>query len=215
MEVIFYQKKENYIATAAYTEETAEELFAEIGPELSEDEKLHLKSFKHPKRKKEWLALRVFLKRTTGNYPGIAYNEFGKPILPGSQQISISHSNNYVAFVLSPSGRPGIDIELMNKNIRRTAHKFTKLSQLPPIPDAKLKRHLYTLWCGKETLFKIYEKGELDFKKHLHIYGGKKSESGELTGLIKKGNAEKHCRLYYEFLIHQNKEIIITYGFEI
>ena len=70
---------------------------------------------KSQKRILEILAVRVLLKEMCGNVK-LDYNEYGAPILDNNKNISISHSKQLVAIIVSEF-KSAIDIEIISKRI--------------------------------------------------------------------------------------------------
>jgi phosphopantetheinyl transferase len=86
---------------------------------------------------------------------------------------SISHTKNWVACIISSQKEVGIDIEICNPKIEQIAAKF--LSDIESIQiknNCNLQNYLqyHTLyWCAKETMFKWWGKGKVDYKKMIKI----------------------------------------------
>ena len=75
------------------TQETLNELLKLSRP-------FDLTKFKTEKRKKEFLASRLLVQEISQNTI-ITYNEFGAPVLDNGKYISISHSKEMVAIIIS------------------------------------------------------------------------------------------------------------------
>ena len=93
---------------------------------------------------------------------------YGKPYLDNSPiAVSFSHSKHMVACMIDMNGQAvGIDIEIIRESIRGIAHKFHTPNDSVPLEET-LAHHL--VWGGKEVLYKIYAKKELDFIDHLSV----------------------------------------------
>src|SRR4051794_17611349 len=87
--------------------EATEELKSMV--KLSAEEEKIIQSFNSVKRVREFLAVRLALQKEFDPSAGIRYNEFGKPLL-SDLHLSISHSGNYIAMMISENNC-GIDIE--------------------------------------------------------------------------------------------------------
>ena len=150
--------------------ETADELQALV--HLTEAELTHLGSFRNDTRKKHWLACRALLRHLLAPYPAIiSYDENNKPFLPsGSHHISLSHAGEYAAAVYSKTSPVGIDIEQLKDRVERVKDRFMQGSELDSIVAEKRIEHLYIHWCGKEALYKLYGKPELDFRNDIYIH---------------------------------------------
>ena len=118
--------------------------------------------------------------------------------VPSKHSISISHTNNFVAVLISDCAHVGIDLETIQPRIEEIAKRFVTMEEEKFIePDKKIIYH-HVIWGTKETLFKIYSKGELNFLEDLHVKKFLFEEQGELTGEIAKGIYKKEFRVFYE-----------------
>ena len=121
------------------------------------------------RRRLEWLAGKYLVQLLTDFKFKIVKDAFGKPHLEGSDvQISISHSSEYAAAIVSPNP-VGIDIQEVTPRLDRIAWRVmndNKLQQLDPVHRLD---HLHTYWCAKEALYKAYGWRELDFRKNIVI----------------------------------------------
>ncbi|MDH6306668.1 4'-phosphopantetheinyl transferase [Parabacteroides sp. PF5-5] len=137
--------------------------------------------FEH--RKREWLAVRVLLKELLGEESLIAYYDDGAPCLSAKDlNISISHTKDYVAVLLSPRLPVGIDIEYRGKRILNVRSRFLSEEESDFIDAKQEIEHLLICWCAKETLFKVMRQQEVDFIRHLHLLPFPYNTSGSLTG---------------------------------
>jgi len=106
-------------------EESADELLAQL--QLKEHELSYLDTLINGKRNLHWLSTRVLLRRMmdTDNYIDCKVDSSGKPYLSNfPHHISLSHSYDYAAVMVSKNKAVGIDIELVKDKIERIAHKF-------------------------------------------------------------------------------------------
>lgn len=125
----------------------------------------------HWHKRLQHLAGRYLLQELFPDFPYrlIEIADTRKPFLPNEKyHFSISHCGNYAAVIISTGQRVGIDIELVTSKIEKIKHKFLNDCELDlfPIADKKL---LTLFWSVKETVFKWYGNGEVDFKKHINI----------------------------------------------
>ena len=161
-----------------YTKENCQIVIWDITESLEELTKLgsgiDISKFKSEKRKKEFLACELLLNEISPNIT-ITYNEFGVPELDNGQHISISHSKNLVAIIISKT-KVGLDIEQISDKPLRLSLKFisTKAHQNLTQEKATL------IWSCKEAIFKWYQKGNIDFKKDIKIDEFDTKEKGEV-----------------------------------
>ena len=122
-----------------------------------------LDEIKSQKRKLETLALRALLKDICGNVK-LDYNKYGAPVLENNKKISISHSKQLVAIVVSEF-KSAVDIEIISKRILKIKDKF--ISTYDNINESQLD--LTIAWSTKECIFKWYQKGGVNFKDDILI----------------------------------------------
>lgn len=94
------------------------------------------------------------------------YDENGKPHLKDGKQISITHSFNFSAVIVSDL-TVGIDIEKQRDKITIIAHKFIdyEFNYLNE-KDIDYVKKLTAIWCVKESLYKLFATPGLSFKAH-------------------------------------------------
>jgi phosphopantetheinyl transferase len=139
----------------------------------------------HPHKRLQHLAGRYLLKEL---FPGFPYQliriaETRKPFIQNeSYHFSISHCKEYAAAIVSTSQRVGVDVEMITTKVLKIKHKFLGMAeqeiiaQMAPVNSDYYIQIMTTAWSIKETLFKWYGDGELDFIDHLQI------EAFKITG---------------------------------
>jgi phosphopantetheinyl transferase len=126
-----------------------------------------------------------------------------KPFLQGDvYHFSISHCKEYAAVMVSKTERVGVDIEQCTYKVEKIQHKFLSANELLLIDHLQKQLYLTIAWSVKETLYKWYGLGEIDFKKHLQINQVEiKGENGIAYCTFSK-NCEQ--QLVVHFLIFNN-----------
>lgn len=178
---------------------------------INENETAAFKSISNEGRKKQWLATRKLLFELTNNPDlWIAHDDNRKPILNDEQlSVSISHTSNYVAILLGENISLGIDIEKLSPRIYKIKHKFCSETENEYLADDEnLLARLYIIWSAKESLFKMYGKGNLDFKKNLFIHPFEFNPPGSLKAHIKCKDLDTEVELYYD----QIGDHVLVYG---
>ncbi len=122
-------------------------------------------------RQQEWLTSRYLLQKCYDIQASeILISPAGKPhLIDNTRYLSISHTTDYV-YVAIADIPIGIDLQRRRLDISRIAPKFCsndELSQLPKHLSLLTKYHL--IWSAKESLFKAYGLGEVDFLRHLQF----------------------------------------------
>lgn len=168
------------------------------GITLSAEDKKKYKTFRSNSRKQEFLSVRALLKELLGDEARIVYNKNNKPFLKdGSHFISISHSHNYTALLLSTREKVGIDLEYMSSNISALAFKFLNRKEKATTNRELRKYHLYIHWCAKESLYKICDKEGINIRRDITIEPFDVKDSGEIKGLVRMGKKEEAFDLFY------------------
>src|SRR5690606_5399622 len=101
--------------------------------QLRDHERSYLESLVNGKRNLHWLSTRVLLRRmmNTDQYIDCRIDENGKPYLINfPYYISLSHSYEYAAVMISKNKAVGIDIEIIKDKIERIARKFLNSEEL-------------------------------------------------------------------------------------
>ncbi|MBT6964627.1 MAG: 4'-phosphopantetheinyl transferase superfamily protein [Flavobacteriales bacterium] len=150
------------------TQETLDELLKLSRP-------FYLTKFKTEKRKKEFLASRLLVQEISQNTI-ITYNEFGAPELENGKYISISHSKEMVAIIISEQ-QVGMDVEQISEKVLHLSSKFVSEKNLKNLSKEKAT----LIWCCKEAVFKWHQTGGVDFIKDIIIPEFSAKEKGEIA----------------------------------
>ncbi len=177
---------------------------------LDESDINTVEGFKNHQRKLEWLSVRTLLKTMLGKDSKIVYGPERKPYLHNNEfNISISHSKNFTAILLSKKKRVGLDLEFMSKKILRIADKFLRPEELENIEKDQELYHLYLHWCAKEALYKICDKVDINFVTNLNIEKFRPKEKGIITGAVNNSYMNEKFSLNYFTL--KNYSIVWCY----
>lgn len=194
---LFYTREEKHFQIAVWKmDESLEELLHESS--LSDADLKRVNSFTHLARKKEWICIRLLLKKLNRNF-SIGYLETGKPFLENSSaHISISHTKDFAGLIISDRYAAGIDLERIHPRIEKIAHKFISEEEEKFLGWPHNLEKLFVIWGVKEVLFKMHSSGELVFKEHLHVFPFEFSEKGMVKAEVTKDQFQKHYILFYE-----------------
>ncbi len=174
----------------------------------------------HPHKRLQHLAGRYLLKYLFPDFPyeEILIADTRKPYLQNEQyHFSISHCGDYAAAIVSATHRVGIDIEIPSPKVERVAHKFIHEGEKKFLVNGEwsmVNRELSTLngqlltvlWSAKESLFKWYSLGGIDFKEHMQLSGiiQTQNDSLLLPFTFKKENPvllHVHSKLFDEIVL--------------
>ena len=113
-----------------------------------------------------FLSVRRLLQEFGYEDTDLFYDKNGKPHLKDGKQISITHSFNFSAVIISDLAI-GIDIEKQRDKIAIIAHKFIDYeNDYLDENNCDYKEKLTVIWCIKESLYKLFATPGLSFKQH-------------------------------------------------
>jgi len=179
-------------------EEEADTLYHQL--QLNDTEKAYVEQLANGKRHLHWLATRVLLRTmlATSEYIDCKIDQHGKPYLVNlPYHISLSHSFDYAAVMISKSRPVGIDIEQIKQKVERIAPKFLRPAERAIInPDHKIA-HLYACWCAKEAIYKCYGQKAVSFLDNIALEAFSFAEEGSLNANLHKGELNHDYKVEY------------------
>ncbi|MFC3198822.1 4'-phosphopantetheinyl transferase family protein [Parapedobacter deserti] len=199
MALAYLRELDNNVRFAIWRiEESADDLISRL--QLDDREKAVLSRLNKGKRTLHWLATRVLL-RTMLDTPGFIdcpSDDNGKPYLANfPQRISLTHSFEYAAVMMSDNGEVGIDLELVKAKILRIADKFMKAQELESIGRHHIEK-LYACWCAKEAVYKLQGNKGVSFKDNMTILPFDFQDQGVLFLDLDAVNRQERFKVYYE-----------------
>jgi phosphopantetheinyl transferase len=180
--------------------EEAEEFFLSNVPVRSE--------VTHPLKRLQHLAGRFLLQFLCPGFPYelIRIADTRKPYLPNEQyHFSISHCGDYAAAIVSSDQRVGVDIEITSEKAEKIKDKFLTQNEqlifsLTPREPPGIGSHLTTLlWSAKESVYKWFGDGGVDFRKHIQLEGIHENDEMIIGHFTK---THQQLFIYYRSLDH-------------
>ena len=178
--------------------ETVSELYQEL--ELKIEEEQFYKNLKGDNRVRQWLGSRVLLRKLLNADKNIDFqiDADQKPYLINFPfHISISHSRDYAAVIISETHLVGIDIEGIGSKIERVAHKFLSTDEMSFLQNSDRIRHLYACWTAKEAVYKLYGKKTVSFKENIFLNPFEIAKEGEISAFLAKDDFYKRFTITY------------------
>jgi len=173
---------------------------------LIESDQIEFDKIVSEKRRLEFLGIRIALKTLLQKEILIQYDEDGKPHLSDkSYQISISHSNKWIAVMAHPTNKVGIDIECPTDKIQKLYTRFLSLTEQKELSGGKDIRQLLLAWSAKEALYKIIGREAIDFASQLRIFPFEVKPTGEIKA--QHVPSMSRYKLYYQ----QNDTYTLVY----
>ena len=158
---------------------------------------IDISRFKHENRKKEFISSRLLLNELLPN-TDISYNKYGAPEIKKDYFISISHSRDLIAIIISKR-KVGIDIEKISKKPLDLSSRFISKENYLNITEEKAT----LIWCCKEAIFKWHQKGSIDFIADITISPFIVKEKGKILAKFKNQEHTLHyTKIDDHFLVY-------------
>ncbi|MGO4904665.1 4'-phosphopantetheinyl transferase family protein [Flavobacterium sp. W20_MBD1_R3] len=187
------------------------EPFAELNQQivLNASNQLRLNGMKSEMHQRAFLSVRKALQQSGYTDFDLYYDKFGKPHLHDGKHISITHSHNFAAIIIS-NETAGIDIELQRDKIIRIADKFCESEfHFLKRNTQEYIRKLTVIWGAKEAIFKIRNEKGISFKNHMSVCDFD-LESKQTIAELHFDNLVKYFKIHFEEI----EEFTLVYAFE-
>ena len=176
--------------------ESHDQLFSEVI--LNEKSQSRLQNMKSEMHRRGFLSVRKLLEYNGYTDFDLYYDVFGKPHLHDGRHISITHSHEFSAIVLSESNI-GIDMEKQREKIRIIADKFTAPQEecdLDPQSNDYIQK-LTAIWGTKESIFKVRNEIGISFKDHITVQPFEIATK-KATAILTFNETETYFPVYFE-----------------
>ena len=135
---------------------------------LQEKHQARLDGMLSEQHRKGFLSVRKLLQTAGYTDFDLMYDTNGKPHLKDGKYISITHSFEFAAIIISKEN-VGIDIEQQREKIIRIANKFCGSEWEYLNEENQFVEQLSVIWGAKEALYKMCDSRSLSFKQDMHI----------------------------------------------
>jgi len=189
--------------------ETFADLFDQVV--LNDSNLARLNGMKSEMHQRAFLSVRKLLQKAGYSDLDLYYDQFGKPHLKDGKHISITHSYDFSAIIISDK-IVGIDIELQREKIIRIADKFVnekELSRLRQFGTQDYIKKLTVKWGAKEAIFKIRNEQGISFKDHIKVDTFEIGQTQTIAQLNFEGLV-RNFDIYFEEI----KNFTLVYAFE-
>ena len=195
-----YLKKtlENEATVAVWKiEETEEELKRLSATPTDEMEEISF--IKSESQRKQRLAVRALLGELFEEKVYLSHHDNGKPYLENLvTNISITHTEKYVAVILHDEEDVGIDLESMDRDFSAVEKKALSEDEIDDLEDDRRNEQLAIYWCAKEAIFKRVSAYRVDFAEQIEVERFRPRGEGELEStFIHKDGYEEDFELEY------------------
>lgn len=188
--------------------ESYEQLMAEVA--LKEKSAKRLEGMKSEMHRRGFLSVRKLLAQIGYTDFDLHYDATGKPHLEDGTHISISHSHEFSAIIVSDR-IVGIDLELCREKAAVIAHKFVHEaeSKFMDPADPEYIQKLTVLWGVKEVVFKIRNEIGISFKDHVRAEPFEIQDKQTIACLDMEG-LHKSFQVYFETV----ENFVLVYAYE-
>ena len=167
--------------------------------QVPDDELEELSFMGSEARRKEKLAERALLNAIFEEKVYLGHHDNGRPYLQNmAMEISISHTNDFVAIILHPDEDMGIDIEKLDRDFSAVEKKALSEDEREDLSDRNRNLQLAIYWCAKEAVYKRMSINGVDFAEQIAVEKFSPREDGELEAVFHhKDGTEVEINLEY------------------
>ena len=196
---LYLKKKLENEATIAVWKitETEEELVRLSSTPTDEMEEISY--IRSESQRKQRLAVRALLGELFEEKVYLSHHDNGKPYLENMvTNISITHTEKYVAVILHDEEDVGIDLESLDRDFSAVEKKALSEDEIDDLEDERRNEQLAIYWCAKEAIFKRVSSYGVDFAEQIEIERFRPRGEGELEAtFVGKDGYEEEFELEY------------------
>jgi len=166
---------------------------------IPSDEMEEISFIKSESLRRQKLAVRALLDVMFDEKVYLSHHDNGKPYIENNAvNISITHTDNYVAVILSDLDDVGIDCESLDRDFSAVEKKALSEEEIDDLEDDRRNEQLAIYWCAKEAIYKKISQYGVDFAEQIEIDSFRPKGEGELEAtFIHKDGYEEDFELEY------------------
>ena len=157
--------------------------------------------YKSESQRRQKLAVRALLEEAFDEKVYLNHHDNGKPFIENEAiNISITHTDNYVAIILHEEDDLGIDIESLDRDFSAVEKKALNEDEIDDLEDDTEEKNeqLAIYWCAKEAIYKRMGVNKVDFAEQIDVERFNVRKEGELEAtFIHKDGYEEEFELEY------------------
>ena len=182
--------------------ETEEELKSISSVPTDEMEEISL--FRNESHRKQKLAVRALLNEVFDEKMYLNHHDNGQPYLENcATNISITHTEKYVAIIIHDDEEVGIDVESLDRDFSVVEQRALSEDEIDDLEKDKRNEQLAIYWCAKEAIFKRMSQNRVDFAEQIEVEKFNVRKEGELEAtFIHKDEHEEEFELEYMIFDH-------------
>ena len=179
--------------------ETEEELMNITSVPTDEMEEISL--FRSESQRRQKLAVRALINELFDEKMYLNHHDNGKPYLENcATNISITHTENYVAIITHEEEEVGIDIESLERDFSAVEKKALSEDEIDDLEDNSSNKteQLAIYWCAKEAIYKRMSQNRVIYAEQIEVEKFRPKGEGELEAtFIHKDEHEEEFDLEY------------------
>lgn len=166
---------------------------------IPSDELEEISYIKSESLRKQKLAVRALLDTMIEGKVYLSHHDNGKPYLENdATSISITHTDKFVAIILSDGAEVGIDCESLDRDFSVVEKKALSEDEIEDLDDNKRNEQLAIYWCAKEAIYKLTSQYNVDFAEQIELDSFRIHHEGDLSATFTdKDNYENELELHY------------------
>jgi len=174
--------------------------------ELQDKHLYRLNGMLSEQHRRGFLSVRKLLMEAGYTDFDLNYDTNGKPSLADGKHISITHSYDFSAIIVS-SQNVGIDLEKQREKIIKIADKFIGSETDFLNTERNYKEDLSVIWGAKEALYKMCNSRSLSFKQDMHIHDFTKN-TNQGTATVSCKELDFNSRFTFHFETFENYTLV-------
>ena len=177
--------------------ESEEELLSLTSVPNDELEEISL--FRSESQRRQKLAVRALINEVFEEKMYLNHHDNGQPYLENcATNISITHTENYVAIIIHDDEEVGIDVESLDRDFSVVEKKALSEDEIDDLEKDKRNEQLAIYWCAKEAIFKRMSQNRVVFSEQIEVEKFHVRKEGELEAtFIHKDEHEEDFELEY------------------
>lgn len=166
---------------------------------IPSDELEEISYIKSESLRKQKLAVRALLDALFEEKVYLSHHDNGKPYLENDPtNISITHTDKYVAVILSTEAEVGIDCESLDRDFSAVEKKALSEDEIDDLDDDQRNEQLAIYWCSKEAIYKLTSQYNVDFAEQIELDSFRFRKEGDLDATFTdKDDFENELELHY------------------
>ena len=177
--------------------ESEEELLSLTSVPNDELEEISL--FRSESQRRQKLAVRALINEVFEDKMYLNHHDNGQPYLENcATNISITHTDNYVAIIIHDEEEVGIDVESLDRDFSVVEKKALSEDEIDDLEKDRRNEQLAIYWCAKEAIFKRMSQNRVVYAEQIEVEKFNVRKEGELEAtFIHKDEHEEEFDLEY------------------